>query len=262
MPVPTLLTEWGNDSAATTGTTEVLTVPSNLPIGTLVVVSMTCIAALNPTFTIADSVSPDNTWVKSNAQVAAATTNTVMFSSILTTALPASSTVTITSTQTMTRRASAAAAFSDGFTAPTTHGAFNETSTTTVTGGTHTPAATALVFAALGYVSPARIFTPGAGYTAYTKHASTAGSGNRGVQIIARAGVAATPYATIGTLDFSGVCLTGLGSIAVGAPVDPWIPGVLKYWDGSAWITPDPTTIKYWDGSAWQQVPEIKVYSP
>jgi len=260
---PALLTQFGTDPAMASGTTEVITVPSTLPVGTLVVVGFVGIAALNPTFTIADSVTPDNTWVMSTAQLAGFTTNIVLFSSVLTTALPAGSTLTITSSQSMSRRCSAVAAFNNPCTGSITHGAFNETSATIISGGSHTPAADSLVFGVLGFNSAGRVFTPDPGWTAYTKHLSTVGSGERSVQLVARSGVAATPFARVGLIDSSGVMLCGLGSAVLGAPPSTgWIPGVMKYWDGTAWITPSPTAIKYWDGTAWQQVPAIKVWQP
>ena len=216
--MPTLLAEFGLDPATTSTTTAVVHPTVALPVGTLVVVGLCALSAPASTRTLVDS--GGNAWTKTDAfSTNDTSTSMTMWSSVLVTALTTASTLTITSSTAMSRHAVAVAAFSDGVFVPITHGTMNETTTNTPTAGSVTTTAPVTMFGMTGFVNSARVLTPGAGYTGGTKHLSTAGSGERAVQLVWRDAFTNGAYAAVGTLDTSGDNVTCLGYVAVSAPV-------------------------------------------
>jgi hypothetical protein len=256
--MPTLLAQWGVDSALTGTTTPLaVPVPQTLPAGTLVVVGIASITTSAPTILVSDSVGTNSWTVQSGRQSAGATSNVTLASCVLVVPLPVGANILIAHNPSMSRHTIAVAAFSDATTPPLTHGASNETTSTAVSGGAISPVDSSVVFGATAFINAGRILTAGTGYTAGVKHLSTAGSGNRGIQLVWRDANPGT-YSDIGTLDTGGINLTVLGHVIAGAAQSDWNAYPVKVWTGSAWVT-KPS--KYWNGTAWVLKP-MKVFGP
>ena len=211
MAIP--LTEFGLDPASTSATTATLNPNATLPVGTLVVVGLCCTTASAPTIDLTDTGS--NTWTKSAARLANGSQDTVMWSSVLTTALTTASVLTITSSIAMTRHCVAVKAFTNVVTGPTTHGTYVETSTSALSAGSVTPSFPSIVFGIVGFNNSARTLSPGAGWNAGQQHLSTTGTNDRGVQLAWLDSAASTSYTTVGTLSTGAPALTGLGYVTL-----------------------------------------------
>jgi hypothetical protein len=138
-----------------------------------------------PTMTVSDPGS--NTWNTDQSINAGTSGSAYQISCVVTSALSSGDTITITSSQSNARFACVIEEFDDIVTGTdvgatgNSGGVSDATPTTSFTATTSQ--ADELLVGVMGIVSPARIYTPGAGFTGGTDIVSTAGSGDRGVVV-------------------------------------------------------------------------------
>ncbi len=255
-------------SAASSGTGNSInvTVPTGgVPIGHFLVVGIGAAVNTNyPNWLVTDTRS--NSWTNEHMiPLTGSFGGATLYTCKVTTALLAGDTITVSSSSgSVQRLAVGVEEFDDNVNAFDTKAVNEDTSTTTVvTSGSFTTShANELLVTVLYFVNQARVLTPSAGWTPGTKIVTTAGSGNRAVQLLWRSVSSTGSYTAGGTFDLGGnyaiiaasyeLTIGGGGGSRTGnAKVwngSSWVSHPVKVWNGSAWVDHD---IKGYDGSTW-----------
>lgn len=230
----------------------VITVPAGvtIPAGSILSVGVSTSSASLPTLTVEDTA--QHTWLPDGAIQVAASGATTQLRTITTDDLVEDDTIVIKSTVALPRFAAAMQEFDDGVIGVDTGATGNNggaSSNTPTTGPFTTTVAETLIVATIGLISPGRIFTPAAGYTAGTKIASTNGSGDRAVQMMWQYVTDIDTYVANGTLNSSSLYGMVARVYKLGDPVTPTGSGKAKVRVSGNW---EAHPFKTWNGTAWQ----------
>lgn len=251
-------------TANASGTSCTITIPGGvtIPAGSLLSLGVATSAAALPVLSVADSAG--DTWSVDGEIQVAASGAVAQFRTITVDDLVAADTIVITSTVALPRFAAAVQEFDDGILGVDTGANGNNgglSSAAPTTAPFTTTVAETLLVATIALISPARVFTAAAGWTAGTKIASTNGSGDRAVQMMWRYVTDIDSYVANGTLNSGSLYGFVARAFKLGDPVAPagsgkakvrvggsWEQHPFKTWNGTSWQT---RVAKRWDGVAW-----------
>jgi hypothetical protein len=253
----------GISNTAATNTLAVTVPAGGVSAGHFLVLGITNSGTGASTWGVTDSRS--NTWTVQLAKQVQVTGNTgTLVTCVPTTSLQAGDTITMTSsTGTVDRIAACFEEFDDIVTAIDTSSTNDNTGASSAAPTSlsfTTTQGTELLIGVLNMVSPGRVYTPTAPWTAGTKILTTNGAGDRAVVVQWQSVSVTGSYASTGTFNSSatysmlgaGFKVTAAGPRTGKAKVwdgSAWVSHPAKVWDGSAWVT---HPMKGWDGAAWK----------